>query len=375
MLGLLSELILIPSGTSHKPGVDRMAQRLLPELEAAGLKVELLHQEKYGDMLLASRGQGPGVLLMGHMDTVFPAESDFNWCRRDGDKLRGPGANDMKGGLVAGLYALKAITGLGLAPDMPIKFLLNSEEEIGSPLGGALIEQLAPETAMAFVLEAGGLKGEVATGRKGRLGLRLLVKGRAGHAAAGSVQKASAILELAHKIIAFEALDQMEPGLSVNVGLVSGGIGANTVPDKARARIDVRLPSEDARERFMAKAREITARAQAVGVSSTLEISSSRPVMPQSRGNQALYQVWQQVCAELGLPCVEEFRSGVSDANFLAAAGVPVLDGLGPMGSGDHSDQEYMLTYSLAPRTQALAQTMLNAWKLHSQGRLFTAGE
>lgn len=377
MAALLEELVLINSGTGNKPGVDLAQSRLAPEFEKAGMQVKRIAQEAYGDFVLASSpaaaDDGNNILLMGHIDTVFPPESPFNWLRRDDDegKLHGPGVCDMKGGLVCGLFALKALDQLGMLKDMPVRFFVNSDEERGSLASAPFTHDQAKQAAMAFVLEGGGMKGQVVTSRKGKIGLRLKVKGRAEHAAKASLNKASAILELAHKVIKIEELNGLAPGMLVNVGQMEGGIGPNTVPEEAWAAIDVRLAAPGDQELFMEKAENVAKRAQAVGVAASLEMVSSRPAMPKHEGNSALFEIWAQQASRYGYLCLEEFRSGVSDANLIAAAGTPVLDGLGPRGAGEHSDREFILIKSLAERSLLLAETLAKAWQLHQKGELF----
>ena len=144
------------------------------------------------------------VLLVGHMDTVFPKETDFNWYKEDKENSYGPGVVDMKGGLVVGIYALMALDKLGLLQQIPLTFVFNSDEEIGSRSSVDLIQKEANSSAFAFVLEAGGLENEIVTGRKGNLTIELHIEGEAGHAAFATKNKPSAILEMAHKIIEFE---------------------------------------------------------------------------------------------------------------------------------------------------------------------------
>jgi len=374
MLALLREMVLIQSGSRNKPGVDRVGRLIAATLGNLGLDLVTVPQEDLGDVLIASTpaaGDRDNLLLIGHMDTVFPAETDFNWYREDETRAFGPGVADMKGGLVAGIYALKALEARGELAGLPLRFIFNPDEEIGSPVSGPIIAAEARRSIAALVLECGSLTGGVVTGRKGRLGLDLRARGLAGHAAFAGPDKASAILELAHKIIGLEALNGLAPGLTVNVGVVQGGIGPNTVAEAARAAVDVRFARRAEAELFRAEMERIVAARQVPGTAVEVEVVSHRPPMEQSAGNRALYEVVADQARSLGLPVEEEFRPGGSDANIVAAEGRPAVDGLGPLGDQDHSDREYIIKSSLVERAQLLALSIRECWQRHKAGQLF----
>jgi glutamate carboxypeptidase len=224
---------------------------------------------------------------------------------------------------------------------------------------------------MAFVLECGGLSGEAVTGRKGRLGIRLEVFGKAGHAAFITRNKASAILALAHKIVALEALNGQREGLTVNVGRIEGGIGANSVAEYARAETDVRFITKAEADFFEERLAEITEDGRIAETSAKAERVSFRPPMEQTGRNRALLRVIASQAEALHLPLKEELRSGVSDANFIAQENISVIDGLGPIGGQDHSDREFMIKESLIQRCQLLALSMIEAWQRYQTGNLF----
>jgi glutamate carboxypeptidase len=305
------------------------------------------------------------------MDTVFPADTHFTWWREENEHVNGPGVIDMKGGLVVGIFALLAIAENALMDGLPVKFIFNSEEEVGSPVSRFMIAEEARKSAMAFVLECGGLQGEVVTGRKGRMGLRLEVSGRAGHAA-GPGNKASAILSLAQHIISLETVNDRQPGVSVNVGQIQGGVGPNSVPDHAWAAVDVRFADRDGERWFQEQLDAIVHSRTMRGTSTKVVVVSSRPLMEQSRGNRSLFRVAAAQAEALKIPILEEFRSGVSDANIIAAQGIPVLDGMGPLGDLDHSDREYLIVDSLVERCQLLAMTIIECWRrFQTWGHIF----
>ncbi|WP_035272610.1 M20 family metallopeptidase [Desulfonatronum thiodismutans] len=361
---LLRRLVEIQSGSRNKPGLDLMAESMSEVLGQVLPDVRILPFADYGNMVQASSmpwisGES-GFALVGHMDTVFPANTSFTAFQEDGEICRGPGVYDMKGGLVVGVYALKALQALGALDAMPVTFLCNSDEEIGSPASRPWIEEQAGQCLACLVFEGGGLNREVVTGRKGRLGLRVTVRGRAGHAAKGG-SKASAILELAHKITALEALNK-DAEITLNVGHVEGGIGPNTVPELAQALVDARFLSPDGQSRLRESLAALFAEQTVPGTSCEHVETTGRPAMPQSEANKRLYAAARRQAARLGYGLPDELRFGVSDANFIADRGVPVLDGLGPLGDLDHSDREYIVRCSLMERSALVASLLLDLW-------------
>jgi len=364
MLTLLNELVCIQSGTKNKSGVDRVGQVILREMKALGFTCEQKKDRDFGNHIIAkSPGFDPGkkqVLITGHMDTVFPQDTDFNFFKQDEKNCYGPGVADMKGGLVVGIFALKSLVRGNFMHRLPVTFIFNSDEEMGSKSSRSLIQNEARKSKIAFVLEAGGLNGEIVTGRKGNVSAELKITGEAGHAAFAGINKASAILELAHKTIAIEALNAPEQGISANVGTVEGGIGPNTIPQHASARIDFRfLKSKDLislKSRLTAICNETII----AGTSSTLKILSSRPAMPETKKNMAWFQKIDSLAKSLDIQLFSELRQGVSDANLIAYEGIPVIDGLGPIGAKDHSEDEYIQTKSLFDRSVLFGNILAN---------------
>ncbi len=361
MLAFLQKLVLIQSGSRNTAGLDRMADAIAAAMPAP-MTLQTLTFPDHGNMLMAKTPAAQAgekqLLVLGHTDTVFPADTAFNFYREDEEKAYGPGVIDMKGGLVCGVFALSALAHLGLLEQIPVCMFFNSDEEIGSPASWDVICREADNSFAAFVLECGGKENEIVTGRKGKSGYRLEVQGQSGHAAQAGQDKPSAILELAHKVIALETLND-PPRVSLNVGLVKGGIGPNTVAGHAEARIDIRFTGEADDRRVKAAMDQIVGAPAIPGVTCTLAYETGRPPMPQTSANEGLFEMVQQQAERLGQIVRSEFRHGVSDANVVASRGVPVLDGMGPLGDLDHSEQEYMLKASLVPRTCLLA---LSIW-------------
>ncbi len=375
MLRLLDRMVRIQSGSYNKEGVDRVGRLIASAFQDIGASHRVVEQKSRGNHLIVrsdcERSFEKQILLVGHMDTVFPADTAFDWFREEEGRCFGPGVIDMKGGLVAGIFAIRALDHAGLLANMPITFIFNSDEEIGSGSSEELIREEARKSAFAFVLECGGPSGEVVTGRKGNITIQLDIRGRAGHAAFAGPDKGSAILELARKTILFEALNDPSRGISANVGTIEGGIGPNTVPDRAAARIDFRFQAP-ADEAFLLERIEVISAGQATpNTSAAFHIRSGRSAMPSSVGNRRLFEMVRETARMLGVPVAEEFRQGVSDANLIADENTPVVDGLGPIGARDHSEDEYMITDSLPQRAMLLASSLVDCWEKHQDNPLF----
>jgi len=366
MFAFLEKLITIQSGSHNKAGIDRTAGAIVQAFQGLDVSTETVEQQLQGNNLVVRSSAQPSadkqVLLVGHMDTVFPEDTDFNWYNADNDKSYGPGVIDMKGGLVVGIYALKALDKSGLLKHIPVTFVFNSDEEIGSRSSIDLIQKETNSSAFAFVLEAGGLENEIVTGRKGNLTIELHIEGRAGHAAFATKDKPSAILEMAHKIIEFESLNDFDKGITINVGKIDGGIGSNTIPEFSNAQVDFRFVDPSDLKRLEEKVSDIANRVVVQGTKCRVDFITGRPPMQQSPGNRKLFEITADIANRMGYPVKEQFRFGVSDANFIADLNVPVIDGLGPIGARDHSRDEYMIKDSLLQRTLLLACSIIECW-------------
>ncbi|MFN2435990.1 MAG: M20 family metallopeptidase, partial [Desulfotignum sp.] len=362
MYKLVADLVFIQSGTRNKPGVDRVCRTIRLEMETMGFACQTIVQTDYGNHLVARHPgtafQKKPVLITGHMDTVFPADTDFTSYSEDETHCFGPGTADMKGGLVVGIFALKALIETRCPDIPPIVFVFNADEEIGSPSSRQLILDLARDCCMGLVLEAGGLDGEIVVARKGNLSVQIDVAGKSGHAAVAGLDKASAILELAHKTIAIEALHRPDQGVCANVGMVAGGIGPNTVAPHARAAVDFRFTTDADKSRLTTALDRIMAAPVLPGTRTTMTPVSQRPPMPETPAVMALFAQIRAMGNQLGVPVVPEWRRGVSDANIIAQAKIPVIDGLGPMGANDHSPEEYIIKQSLKDRIRLFAHIL-----------------
>lgn len=367
---LLEQLVLQQSFSRFKAGVDAVGRRIAASLEGTGMALDVVRESEVGDQLVfrspAYRVGLPALLLIGHMDTIYPVDSHFNWFKDDGKKVFGPGVIDMKGGLVTAIYALKALADCRLLEKIPLTFICNSDEEIGSPASGPLVRTEAERSLLGLGFECGGLNGEIVTGRKGKAGYLLVVKGRAGHAAFADSSKASAILELAHKIIALERLNDYQRKIVINVGVVQGGIGHNTVAETAVAEIDTRFLHLAESLELSIKIERIAMDCSVPGTWAELHRTPSKLPMIQTAKNRELFRIISREADMLGLSSKEELRSGVSDMNTVAEANIPVVDGMGPLGDCDHCDREYMVRDTLQARTKLAAFSIFSSWHAYA---------
>lgn len=363
MAALLADLALLESPSlvpeSQAPVLDRLAA----ELAAAGLAVRRLAGRTSGGQLLArlprrERRGRPAQLLLGHCDTVWPLGTLASMPVevRDG-RLAGPGVYDMKGGLVQGVFALRALRDLGLEPPAAPVFFINSDEEIGSEDSMARFLRVARHMRRVFVLEPSlGPAGRLKTRRKGALRFVVRVHGRAAHSGLDPEKGASAIEELARVILRLYALADRERGVSVNVGVVAGGLRRNVVAPEARAEVDVRvLRMEDARaiERFL---RELQAETPGTRVEVTGEMD--RPPLEPTPGNRVLWEAAARCAGELGFALEEGTAGGASDGSFTSRI-VPTLDGLGAVGDGAHAAHEHVEIARMPERAALLALLLL----------------
>jgi glutamate carboxypeptidase len=356
----LRTLTALDSGTLHKPGVDAVQDWLQGQLAAMGFAVHRLPQPRLGDNLLAvRRGRGEGrILLLGHADTVFPVgTAAARPMSVAGDRLLGPGVCDMKGGLLAGLYALRALDAAGFDDYGEIKFLCVCDEEIHDRCSLSLIRETARTVDVAFTLEAARANGDVVTARKTAVWCTVFVQGKAAHAGVEPEKGRSAILALMRHLLAIDELNGLRPGITVNVGRIAGGTQPNVVAEAARAEVDLRAWRNEDIPVLLDAMRAELARDVLPGTHAWLEakLEAAMPAMERTPAVVRLEELTQRLARELGFTVKGASTGGASDASFVAAEGTPVLDGLGPIGGLDHSPDEYIELGSIVPRTALLA--------------------
>ena len=352
---VIDALVSIESPTDDKAAVDRCGAEFRARAAAAGLRVRIEPRPDAGDHTVAEIGEGgPRVLLVGHVDTVWPHGQIARMPleRRDG-KLWGPGTLDMKVGVAMGLLATRAVFETLRPAAGRVALLVTSDEETGSDTSRALIEAEALASDAVLVLEPALAGGPLKTSRKGIGQYHLAVTGVSAHAGVDPRKGVSAIRELARQILALEALHDLDRGVSVNVGVVSGGTRPNVVAEEAHAVVDVRAPSLDDAARVDAAVRAL--RPILPGARLAITGGFERPPVERSAGVAALYAHAQAAAASLGQTVQEGGTGGGSDGNFTAALGVPTLDGLGGVGDGAHALHEHVELAPLLPRTALLA--------------------
>jgi len=364
LVSLLVRLVEMESPTTDKTAVDAVGAVVASELRQLGAAVSIHATSQAGDQVLgrwdASGRDEIGILVLCHMDTVYSLGTLARQpCRPVDGRLMGPGTMDMKGSIAMLLTALRAFRETGSWPRHPISALFTSDEETGSDTSRALIESLARRAELVLCLEPCLPDGSLKTWRKGVGDFEITVRGKAAHAGADHERGRNAIEELANQIIAIQKLTDYDKGTTVNVGVVVGGSRSNVVPDFARAQVDLRVMTS-------AEGGRITAWMQALkpalnGTSITVSGGINRPPMPRDERMAATFARARTIASRLGMALSEGGTGGGSDANFVAPLGVPVLDGLGALGNGAHSEREHVVIASLPERTALLA-ALLSDW-------------
>lgn len=359
MLELLRELVNTDSHTLDKQGVDSVVAQLKAFLEASGVETRLVEQDVAGNLLhadiRAAGFNGAPILLMGHCDTVFPkGEAAKRPFTISGGRAYGPGVADMKGGLVVNAFVLAALKA-HFPEGLPVCALFTSDEEIASPIGRHEISISAGTARAVFNSEPGRPSGNVTVGRKGGIFMRVDVEGRGAHSGSHFTHGISAVEALAQKITQLHALTDLEIGVTINVGVIRGGLTLNTVAPSASAEFELRYIDERHRDEFMARIQKIIETEHVVGSSARLTVTGEFLPLVQSDASKALYKAYDSAAAMVGVHFGEEFSGGCSDAGIPSSLGVPTLCGTGPVGGGSHTVEEYIEIETLETRAQSLA--------------------
>jgi glutamate carboxypeptidase len=364
LVALLTRLVEIESPTTDKAAVDRVGTVVAQELRQLGAVVTVHDNAAAGDHVLGRwdpTGRDEiGILVLCHMDTVYSLGTLARQpCHQLGGRLMGPGTMDMKGSIAMLLTALRAFRESGAWPARPITALFTSDEETGSDTSRELIESLARRAELVLCLEPCLPDGSLKTWRKGVGDFEITVRGQAAHAGADHERGRNAIEELAHQIVAIQRLTDYTLGTTVNVGVVEGGTRSNVVPEIAWAHVDLRVMTVAEGDRITQWMQHL----KPVLNGTSIEVTGGlhRPPMPRDERMAATFAHASAIAGRLGMSLSEGGTGGGSDANFVAPLGVAVLDGLGALGNGAHSEREHVLIAHLPERTALLA-ALLSDW-------------
>jgi glutamate carboxypeptidase len=368
MLALLKQLIEIESPSHDKVAVDRVGALVAGVCNRLGGQIKVHPQSETGNLIEARfanpRSSSPlddksiGILLLAHMDTVFPLGTleKMPYHEKDG-RVFGPGVADMKGGIAVALTALAELLDSGNFVQ-PVTALFTSDEEIGSGTSRVLIEKLATNSSLVLVLEPGMEDGSIKTWRKGVGEFTVKVRGRAAHAGGDHEKGCNAIEEIAHQVLVIQKLTAYDNGTTLNVGMIRGGIASNVVPDEASIEIDMRVMQPGEAERISAAMLAL----KPALLGTTIEVIGglNRPPMPFDENIHTTFEKAKAIAAHLNIVLKASGTGGASDANFIAPLGIPVLDGLGPAGGEYHSEREFIFKDSLSERVILLTSILRN---------------
>ncbi len=359
-VALLQRLVEIESHSSDKAGVDRLASFLIDDFRARGAEARLLEEGVRGNLVLARwRGGGMPVMMLGHLDTVWPAGTvAARPFRVESGRAYGPGAYDMKAGILLALLVCKAFRDGRADPGRDVLFFFTSDEETGTEAGLPHLSSCARDCRAVLCLEPPLHGGGAKTSRKGVSTYKVIVTGVASHAGLEHAAGANAIVELSRQVLEMQALTDYARGITVSVGRVGGGTASNVVPDRAWAEIDVRAATSRDAAWVDDQFRQRTPHDPRCGI--RIEGGINRPPLERSDGVAALYHTARRAAAEIGMDLAEGSSGGGSDGSFTAAMGIPTLDGLGVDGAGAHAVSEYVEIADI-PRRAALLCRLIRA--------------
>ena len=362
----LERLVNIDCGSYTPDGVDEVGRFVAAYLGGLGAHVDVRPDPsgRLGATVVGTfegMDDGPRVLLIGHMDTVFePGTVEERPFRIDDGIAYGPGVSDMKGGLLGGLYALAALRDeLGSLPFSRVTFIANPDEEIGSPSSTPHIREAAADADVSLVLEGARENGDIVSSRKGIADLRIDVRGRAAHAGVEPEKGRSAILAAAHLVTAVHELNGRWEGVTANVGVFKAGTRPNIVCDEAELQVDLRAMAAEPLADAMAAIESLAAQPAVPDVTVDIETMHHWAPLEKLERSGRLGDHIVAIGRRLGFETKGAATGGASDANTTSGMGVPTVDGLGPIGGGDHAPAEYMEVDSVVPRLALVAALLL----------------
>ena len=360
MQDLLQKVVNIDSGSRDEAGVTAVAHALAERLQAAGVPVQFEPVPGYGVLLHAqvnAAGAGAPIILMGHMDTVYPAGTVAKRpYREEAGRAYGPGVADMKSGLVLNVFVTEAFARCG-GLQAPLHLFFSCDEEIGSPATRDLITARARGARAVLNAEPGRVSGNLVTSRKGSMVVEFEVQGVAAHAGINHAAGASAIDALARKTLALHALTDPATGVTANVGVVQGGIVPNMVAPHAKAEVDLRFTADTDPDALLERVRAIVEEESVPRTQGRITVA--RRTMPMKTTPEYLLALYQQGARSLGFEVQGEFTGGAADSGLTASVGVPTLCATGPVGGHPHTEREYCELTTFVPRAQAVALAVL----------------
>ena len=364
ILADIETITRIESPTSDRAGVNRVLDTIAGWFAGTGAVLERFKtdDDRFGDMLRVTCDPGrnePGILVLSHVDTVHPLGTLAGPLpfRREGNKVYGPGAYDMKGGLVLAIAAFRQLARDNVARRLPLTFLFNPDEEVGSVGSRKAIEQEGARHRYVLVTEPKRGGGKIVTERKGTGRFVVRARGLPAHAGAAHHKGKSAIRAMAEVILQIEGFTDYKRGITTNVGLVSGGTGVNVIPEHCTANADLRVCDLEAAAEMERRFRAL--RASDAGVEITVTGGIHRPPFVRGPHVEALFAKAVAVAERMGVRLESDGLSGGgSDGNFTAANGIATLDGLGIDGDGAHTNHEHLLYSSIEPGTRLMAGLM-----------------
>ena len=376
MLRLLERIVNMDSFTTDAQDVDQLGTVLTDWLREAGFQTFMMPkteapadepwQADLGHVFMAKthgREAEPGIVFLGHMDTVFPkGTAQARPFKIEGDRATGPGVADMKAGVVANMFAARALKDLGLI-DVPMTLMFSPDEELGAPTATRVYRERISGARAVICAEPGFPDGGVTTERRGSGHFHMRISGISAHAGRCYEDGASAILELAHKIVALDAFVDAQAQTIVNTGLISGGNSANAVAPWADARIHITFNTVDAAERLVENVRAVAARTFVPRTTTRISGGIRLHPLEYTADVETLFGMAERACAAMGGYTIRRNRAlGASEAGFTASVlGIPSICSMGPEGAELHSPSEYLSVDTVLPRCKMIALTAIQA--------------
>ena len=346
------KIVNINSFTANNEGI----QKVLSELVEIGEKLDIPLSKVYSSkkarphLMYGKEKSSDYFAFIGHFDTVHPPTSDFQTMTEDDDKLKGPGANDMKAGLIVALYSFYILKKLYPNRELPFKLFFNSDEETGSPDSQEIIQKEFQNAKAAFIFEPGRPNGEIVTARKGIASLDIEVLGKPAHSGVEPWNGINSILASCEIVEKLEALNDYDKGIIVGCNEINGGIARNVVPPNTKITVDIRFSTMEQQKKLFDDIEKILNSKTKVGASVKYDLHINRPPLEKSKESDRLAKIYMNIAHSLDIKCEEIATGGGSDGNFLSAMGIPVVDGLGAVGNFSHTKKEFIYKESLIYR-------------------------